>query len=201
MKKKIKIEIKTWAGTVLFKYSCIDNTILKTVNKAVIQGADLQGADLQGADLQGAYLQGAYLRGAYLQGAYLRGAYLRGAYLQGADLQGAYLQGADLQGADLRGAYLQGADLRGAYLQGADGEKITIEKGTVITGLYVYVVMPIISNDGIEYVKMGCYTRTVKEWDKDFWNNESEFPNDKSTESQLRVLAYKTAKAWLKLNK
>ena len=151
MKKKIKIEIKTWAGTVLFKYSCIDNTILKTVNKAVIQGADLQGADLQGADL--------------------------------------------------RGAYLQGADLRGAYLQGADGEKITIEKATVITGLYVYVVMPIISNDGIEYVKMGCYTRTVKEWDKDFWNNESEFPNDKSTKSQLRVLAYKTAKQWLKINR
>ena len=71
----------------------------------------------------------------------------------------------------------------------------------MITGLYKYVVMPIIAKDGTQYVNMGCYTRTVKDWNKDFWNNRSEFPNNKSVKTQLRVLAYKTAKAWLKLNK
>ncbi len=131
MTKKIKIEIKTFAGTILFKYSCNSNTVRKTLIKAVGEGAYLRGADLTGAD----------------------------------------------------------------------GEKITIKKATVITGLYKYIVMPIIAKDGTEYVKMGCYIRTVKDWNKDFWNNKSEFPNSKVLKSQLRVLAYKTAKAWLKLNK
>jgi hypothetical protein len=69
-----------------------------------VQRAYLRGANLQGADLQRAYLQGADLRGADLQRAYLRDADLRGADLRGAYLRGADLQGADLQGADLRGA-------------------------------------------------------------------------------------------------
>ena len=141
MKNKITIEIKTWAGTVLFKYSCVGNTILKTVERAVYKNADLSSADLRSADLSYA----------------------------------------DLSYAEI--------------------EDIKIEKCTVITGLYKYMVMPIISDKGIHYVKMGCYFRTVKEWDKDFWNNKSEFPNDKSIKSQLRVLAYKTAKQWLKINK
>ena len=46
---------------------------------------------------------------------------------------------------------------------------------------------------------MGCYDRTVEEWDKDFWNNTNEFPNDKSEESELRMFAYQTAKRWFEL--
>jgi len=53
-------------------------------------------------------------------------------------------------------------------LTGADGETITIEKATVMTGLYEYIVIPFISKNGVQYVKMGCYTRTVKDWNKDF---------------------------------
>ena len=133
--KKIKIEITTFAGTVLFKYTCNDNSVKKTLVKAVSTGA-----------------------------------------------------------------YLTGANLRGANLTRAYNEKIVIEKATVITGLYKYIVMPIIAENGKQYVIMGCYTRTVKEWNQDFWNNTSEFPNDKSLKSQLRVMAYKTAKQWIKLN-
>ena len=114
---KVKIQIKSrWVvDKVLFEYESDDNTIKKTLVRAIEEDADLRGAYLQGADLRGANLQGAYLRGAYLQGADLRGA-----DLQGADLRGADLQGADLQGANLQGAYLRGANLQGAYLQGAD---------------------------------------------------------------------------------
>ena len=83
-----------------------------------------------------------------------------------ADLRGAYLQGAYLQG-----AYLQGADLQGAYLQ-----DIKILKTIVFTGLYKYIAMPIISEDNKHYVRLGCYTRLVSEWENDFWNNNSEFP-------------------------
>jgi len=215
----IKIEIKSILGKVLFEYKKEDNTILKTVVEAVNKGADLQGAYLQDADLRGAYLQGAYLqdadlRGAYLQGADLQDADLRGAYLRGADLQGAYLRGADLRGAYLRGAYLQGADLqdadlRGAYLRGAylrdaylqdadlRGEKIL--KAIVFNGLYDYIIIPYITEKDEKRVKMGCYDRSLEEWNKDFWNNTKEFPNDNSEKSNLRLMAFETAKKWFEI--
>ena len=142
---------------------------------------DLRGADLRGADLRGADLSGADLRGADLSGADLSGAYLSGAYLSGADLSGA-----DLSGADLSGAYLSG---------------MRISKAAVFTGLYSYLVMPVIAEDGTEYVRMGCYFRKVSEWEADFWNNPSEFPNDGNMQSKLRWMAYQTALAWLELNR
>ncbi len=85
---KVKIEIKTFGGSVLFSYKTEENTVKKTLERAVSERAYLRGADLEGA----------YLRGAYLRGAYLRGADLRGADLRGADLEGADLEGADLEG-------------------------------------------------------------------------------------------------------
>ena len=118
----------------------------------------------------------------------------QGADLQGAHLWGADLRDADLQGADLRGADLQGAHLRGAYLQ---GEKIS--KAIVFTGLYKYIVIPYITESGDKRVKMGCHDRTVEEWDSNFWNNNDEFPNDNSLKSNLRMMAYNTARTWFDL--
>lgn len=66
----------------------------------------------------------------------------------------------------------------------------------VFTGLYNYVVIPFISEDDIQYVKMGCYTRKVSEWDENFWNNNCEFPNNGSEKSNLRKFAYDTARKW-----
>ena len=131
MEKQIKIEIRNrWTGNVLFEYSSDDNTIAKTVRKAVesgadlrcayLYGADLYGADLSGADLRDADLSGADLSGADLSGADLRGADMRGAYLSGANLRDADLRDADLRDANMRGANLYGANLYGAYLSGAD---------------------------------------------------------------------------------
>jgi len=54
MLKKVKIEIKSWADSVLFSYSSENNSIKKTLEEAVNRGADLQAANLQDADLQGA---------------------------------------------------------------------------------------------------------------------------------------------------
>ena len=132
---KIKIDIKSVFGDVLFSFEKENNTIKDTLEEAYLRGtdlvcadlvcADLGDANLGGADLIGAYLIGANLEGADLvcadlRGADLRGAYLRGANLEGADLGGADLGDANLGGADLRGAYLRGANLRGANLEGAD---------------------------------------------------------------------------------
>ena len=117
---KIKIDIKSIFGNVLFSFEKENNTIKDTLEEAYLRGAYLGGADLRGAYLGGANLGGADLEGAYLGGADLEGAYLRGADLRGANLGGADLRGADLRGANLEGAYFGGAYFGGAYLGGAD---------------------------------------------------------------------------------
>ena len=56
----MKLEITNrWTGKVLFEFETENNTILKTLQEAVKQGANLGGADLREADLRGANLGGA----------------------------------------------------------------------------------------------------------------------------------------------
>ena len=117
---KIRIDIKSVFGNVLFSFEKENNTIKDTLVEANLRGANLRGANLRGADLRDANLRDANLRGANLRVANLRVANLRGANLRGADLRGAELGGADLRGADLRDANLRVANLRGADLRGAE---------------------------------------------------------------------------------
>ena len=64
METKVKIQIKSVFGRVLFEYEKENNTIKDTLVEAVKRGADLRGAYLRDADLRGANLRGANLRGA-----------------------------------------------------------------------------------------------------------------------------------------
>jgi len=172
----IKIQINSIYGSLLFEYEKENNTIKKTLEYAVKRGVYLRGADLQGADL-------------------------RGVSLHGADLRGADLHGADLHGADLQGVYLQGVYLRGADLQGADLQGVRIKKAVVFTGLYKYIVIAFISESDEKWIKLGCFCRTLSEWESDFWNNKKEFPNDNSEASQMRLLAFDTCKKWFEIVK
>lgn len=95
---------------------------------------------------------------------------------------------------------LTGADLRGAYLTGAYLSNKKIKTAAVFNGLYDYIVIiPYITEAGETRIKMGCHDRTLHEWESDFWNNTSEFPNDGSVKSQCRVMAFETAKRWLEI--
>ena len=67
--KKIKFQIKSVFGYILFEYEKENNTIKDTVEEAVRQKASLNHANLDGANLRGAYLVDANLRGASLDGA------------------------------------------------------------------------------------------------------------------------------------
>ena len=89
METKVKIQIKSVSGKVLFEYEKENNTIKATAEKAAAEGANLYGADLLGADLRDADLLGANLRGANLRDANLSDANLRGADLRDANLRGA----------------------------------------------------------------------------------------------------------------
>ncbi len=78
---------------------------------------------------------------------------------------------------------------------------VKIRASTVFTGLYRYIAMPMIAEDGTEYIRLGCQFRLVSEWEANFWNNPREFPNDGSPESQHRLLAYQTCLEWLRINR
>ena len=101
---KIRIDIKSVFGNVLFSFEKENNTIKDTLEEANLRGAYLEGAELRGANLGDAELRGANLISANLGDAELRGANLRGANLGGANLRGANLRGAELEGANLAGA-------------------------------------------------------------------------------------------------
>jgi hypothetical protein len=117
---KIKIDLKTIFGNVIFSLEKENNTILQTLLEAIKTKTDLRGANLCEANLCGANLREAALCEANLREADLRGANLREANLRGANLRGANLREADLCEANLREADLRGANLRGANLREAD---------------------------------------------------------------------------------
>ena len=127
---KIKIDIKSVFGNVLFSLEKENNTIKDTLAEAYLKDADLgdanlEYANLKGVNLRGVNLRGADLRNANLEGANLRDANLRDAYLKDANLKGVNLRGADLRNANLEGANLRGVNLINANLEGADYSEYT----------------------------------------------------------------------------
>ena len=131
----------------------------------------------------------------------LRDSDLRDSDLSYSDLGDSDLSDSDLRGSNLSDSDLSDSDLSGSNLSGSDLSGVKIKKTAVFTGLYKYIVMPVIAEDGAEYIRMGCFSRTVAEWEANFWNNPSEFPNKGDMPSKLRWMAYQTALVWLGLNR
>ena len=105
-----------------------------------------------------------------------------------ANLYGANLRGANLYGANLYGAGLRGADLSGANSRGAEGIIGT-------ASIYPYRNYGYMYNDELR-IRLGCHDRTITEWDRDFWNNDKEFPeNSEAGQNRLRI--YKFMKEYL----
>lgn len=107
----MKIDIKYIHGPILFSYDCENNSVKKTLEKAVAQKVDLSFADLKFENLFGIKLRGANLYGADLQGSNLCNADLYNANLSNAILFDADLSFANLDYANLVGAYLDSANL------------------------------------------------------------------------------------------
>ncbi len=118
-------------------------------------------------------------------------------YFYYADLSGSDLSNANLLNADLSGADLSGADLFCADLRGAKYKDVVIKHVRVFTSLYKYQVWAIIAEDDSEWIRMGCFFRKREEWNKNFWNNDKEFPNDNSEGSNMRLAAFNFACKWI----
>ena len=152
--------------------------------------------DLRGSNLSGSNLSDSNLSDSDLSYSDLRGSDLRGSNLRGSNLRDSNLSDSNLSDSDLSGSNLSDSNLSDSNLNG-----VKIKKSTVFTGLYKYIVMPVIAIDGAEYIRMGCFFRTVAEWQGNFWNNPQEFPNNGDMPSKLRWMAYQTALVWLGLNR
>ena len=47
--------------------------------------------------------------------------------------------------------------------------------------------------------RSGQMITNEQEWNDNFWNNSNEFPNDNSVKSNLRMMAFETAKKWFEV--
>ena len=86
---KIKIEIKSVFGKVLFALEKENNTIKDTLEEAVRNNANLRNANLENANLENANLENANLENANLENANLENANLENANLRNANLRNA----------------------------------------------------------------------------------------------------------------
>ena len=163
--------------------------------------ADLSYADLSYANHNRANLSNADLSYADLNHADLSYANLNHANLNFADLDHADLSNANLNHADLRNTHLRNTILSNAKRHGK-----TIKNFARWDNLYLYDVEILVHEEGV-VVKMGCQIRSLERWKNDFWNNPTEFPNDDSAKSRLRIRAfdfavgYATDRGWIKNNK
>jgi hypothetical protein len=85
-------------------------------------------------------------------------------------------------------ADLSGADLIGADLRRAEGI-------IFIQSSYPYLSYGF-KHKNKNYVRLGCYCRTIEEWDADFNNNPNEFPEG-SPQLAVRKFIYECMKNWL----
>ena len=83
-----KIQIKSIFGDVIFEYECENNTIKKTIEKAIKEKKSLSYSNLRGSNLSYSNLSGSDLRGSDLRGSNLRGSDLSYSDLSGSDLRG-----------------------------------------------------------------------------------------------------------------
>jgi len=97
------------------------------------------------------------------------------------------------------GANLAGANLARANLLSPSGKSAKIKAAMGWESLYNYWVFVAITDAGT-FIRMGCKWLSIEEWEANFWNNNSEFPNDGSRKSNMRLAAYNFAKEWIKNN-
>ena len=155
------------------------------------------GAGLRGANLSFANFSGADLSGAKLSKVGLFHADLSKANLSFVNLSRSDLYHTNFSGANLSYANLSNADLLGANLRGAKYKDVVIKHVRVFTSLYKYQVWAIIAEDDSEWIRMGCFFRHREEWKANFWNNDNEFKNDDSEDSNMRLAAFNFACKWI----
>ena len=194
---KIKIQIKSVLGEVLFELEKENNTIKETLEQAVKEDANLRNANLEYAILEYANLEYANLRNANLRNANLEDANLEYANLRNANLEDANLRNANLEYANLRNANLEYANLEAANLEDANLRNAKNKENAILPIFCKW-------SYGIkgDLIIIGCKQKTIEEWDIWFNSNE-EYSTSRGTDEFKQIEAiYNALKSYyLTLNK
>ena len=194
---KIKIQIKSLSGKVLFELEKENNTIKETLEQAVKEKANLEYANLEYANLEYANLNSANLEYANLYNANLEYANLYNANLEYANLRNANLRNANLYNANLEYANLRNANLEYANLYNANLENAR-NKENAILPIFCKLSYGIKG----DLIVIGCNQKTIEEWDLWFNSNE-EYSTRRNTDDFKQIEAvYNALKSYyLTLNK
>ena len=184
---KIKIEIKSIFGKVLFALEKENNTIKDTLEEAVRNNVNLEYADLRNANLEDVNLINSNLEYANLENANLENA-----NLENANLRNANLRNANLEDVNLINSNLEYANLRNVNLENAKNKETAI--------------LPIFCKRsyGIkgDLIKIGCVEKTIEQWDV-WFDSEEEYSTRRNTKDFKQIQAvYNALKAYyLTLNR
>ena len=169
---KIKIEIKSVFGKVLFALEKENNTIKDTIEEAVRNNVNLEYANLINANLEYANL--------------------RNANLENANLRNANLYDANLYNASLEDANLINANLRNANLEDAKNKETAI---LPIFCKHIYGIKG-------DLIKIGCVEKTIEQWDVWFDSEEEYSTSRNTKDFKQIQAVYNALKAYyLTLNK
>ena len=169
---KIKIQIKSVFGKVLFELEKENNTIKETLEQAVKENANLNSANLEYANLYNANLNNANL--------------------EYANLKYANLYNANLEYANLNSANLEYANLEYANLEYAKN------KETAFLPMFCKWSCGI---NG-DLIVIGCKQKTIEEWDLWFNSNEEYSTRINTDDFKQIEAVYNSLKSYyLTLNK
>ena len=214
---KIKIQIKSVSGKVLFELEKENNTIKETLEQAVKANANLGNANLGNANLGNANLGNANLINANLEYANLRYANLEYANLRNANLRNANLGYANLEYANLTSASLNNANLTSANLYNANLEYASLNNANLTSASLnnanlnfannkETAILPIFCkwSYGIkgDLIKIGCVEKTIEQWDL-WFDSEKVYSTSRNTKDFKQIEAiYNALKYYyLTLNK
>ena len=174
---KIKIEIKSIFGKVLFALEKENNTIKETLEEAVRNNANLEYANLINANLEYANLKNASLCNASLYNTNLKNANLYNAFLRNVDFRNSNLEDANLVNANLED---------------------TKNKETAILPIFCKWSYGIKG----DLIKIGCVEKTIEQWDV-WFDSEEEYSTSRNTKDFKQIQAvYNALKSYyLTLNK
>lgn len=192
------------------KYGSANFISIELANKD-LSGLNLDGADFSGnvfvrtnfneCSLKNANFEFATISIPILQSVDLSGCNLKDTFFHNTLLSDVKLTGATLINTYFNTSNLSKTDLTGAKLKTQEGEIFTVKKWKYYHNAYKYSAAGFISEDNLAFIRLGCFLRSVEDWEEDFWNNEYEFPDDGSKESLKRLNAYKKCLNWILKNK